>query len=77
MNAITERAASAAILLQDAFPIEEFARRHGIGRTTAYAEISAGRLIARKVRGRTIVTAEDAKAWREQLPKVADAAAAE
>jgi hypothetical protein len=27
-------------------------------------------LLARKVRGRVIVLAEDAKAWRNQLPKV-------
>ena len=55
----------------DGFTVEEFARRHGIGRTTAYEEIKDGRLIARKVRGRTLITIEDAREWRANLPKVA------
>jgi hypothetical protein len=54
---------------QDAYSVEHFARRHGIGRTTAYEEIKAGRLVARKVRGRTLIFAEDAKVWRESMPK--------
>jgi hypothetical protein len=62
---------------QDGYSVEEFARRHDIGRTTAYEEISSGKLIARKVRGRTIITREDAAAWRGSLPKVmTDTAAA-
>jgi excisionase family DNA binding protein len=61
---------------QDAYSVEEFARRHGIGRTTAYEEIKDGRLVARKVGSRTIVTDEDARAWRVNLPKVAACAAA-
>ena len=55
---------------QDAFSVDQFARRNGVGRTLVYQEIQEGRLIARKVRGRTLITTEDAKAWREQLPKV-------
>lgn len=55
---------------QDAFSVEDFARRNAIGRTTAYEEIKEGRLVARKVGARTVVTVEDAKAWREKLPKV-------
>jgi len=54
----------------DAFTVVEFARRHRIGRSTAYQEIRSGRLTARKVRDRTIITAEDARTWREHLPKV-------
>jgi hypothetical protein len=61
---------------QDAYSVDDFARRHGIGRTTAYEEIKDGRLIARKVRGRTLVTIEDARAWREALPKVSESNAA-
>jgi len=53
-----------------AWSVDEFARNHGIGRTTAFAEIKDGRLIARKVKGRTIVIDEDAAAWRASLPKV-------
>jgi hypothetical protein len=59
-----------------AYSIEDFARAHSIGRSTAYGEISAGRLVARKMRSRTIVTAEDAKAWRANLPKLSRAGAA-
>jgi hypothetical protein len=41
-----------------------------IGRTTAFAEIKAGRLIAHK-RGRTtIILIEDADAWLQSLPRV-------
>jgi hypothetical protein len=54
---------------QQAYSVEGFAARHNIGRTTVYGEIKEGRLIARKVRGRTIITAEDAHAWRASLPK--------
>jgi hypothetical protein len=59
---------------QDVFTVEDFARRHAIGRSTAYEEIKCGRLIARKVRGRTVVTIEDAKAWRGLLPRAEPAA---
>ena len=59
-----------------AYSVEDFARSHSIGRSTAYSEISAGRLVARKFRARTLVTIEDAKAWRLNLPKLTPAAAA-
>jgi hypothetical protein len=59
----------------DAYPFREFCRRNGIGATTGYAEVKAGKLIARKVRGRTIVTKEDGRAWRESLPKLEAATA--
>jgi hypothetical protein len=61
---------------QNGYSVEEFARRHDIGRTTAYEEIKAGRLIARKVQGRTIILEEDAKTWRESLPRVQPSVAA-
>src|SRR5689334_12402159 len=47
-----------------------FASRHSISRSKLYAEIKAGRLIARKVGDRTVILAEDGRAWRENLPKV-------
>jgi hypothetical protein len=56
--------------LQDSFSVDEFARRNRIGLTTAYAEIRAGRLIARKIGRRTVITIEDARSWRDNLPKV-------
>ena len=52
-----------------AYTVEQFATKHAISRAQAYKEISAGRLTARKVGGRTIVTIEDAAKWRRTLPK--------
>ena len=56
--------------LQDSYSVDEFARRNRIGLSTAYAEIRAGRLIARKIGRRTLIVAEDARSWRDNLPKV-------
>jgi hypothetical protein len=54
----------------DAYSLVNFASRHGISRSKLYGEIKAGRLTARKIGDRTIILAEDGKAWREGLPKV-------
>jgi excisionase family DNA binding protein len=51
-----------------AFSIEEFCRRFGIGRTRAYEELKFGRLRARKVGRRTVITEDDAEAWLRRLP---------
>jgi hypothetical protein len=51
-----------------AWSVPDFARIHGIGRTLAFEEIKDGRLTARRVKGRTIITDEDAAAWRASLP---------
>jgi hypothetical protein len=58
-----------------AISIRDFCRRNSIGMTTAYAEIAAGRLIARKCRSRTLIAIEDEKAWRDNLPKIEASAA--
>jgi hypothetical protein len=58
-----------SVLLQKSYSLNEFARQNAIGLTTVRGEIKAGRLAARKVGRRTIITAEDAKAWQERLPK--------
>jgi hypothetical protein len=50
------------------FSIVDFAATHAISRTQAYREIGAGRLIASKVGKRTVITAENAAAWRAALP---------
>jgi len=55
--------------------IEEFAINNGISRSQAYKEIAAGRLIARKVAGRTIILPEDEQSWRDSLPKLQPRAA--
>lgn len=60
---------------KDGFTVQEFCQRNGISRTTFYAEVGDGKLIARKARGRTIVLYDDAKAWRESLPRLEPAAA--
>lgn len=54
-----------------AYSVDAFCAAHGVGRTTVYAEIKAGRLIASKVGRRTIILAEHARAWRDALPKLA------
>jgi hypothetical protein len=59
-----------SVLLQKSYSLNEFARQNAIGLTTVRSEIKAGRLAARKVGRRTIITAEDAKAWQDWLPKV-------
>ncbi len=50
------------------YPLPDFCRNHGVSRSTAYREINAGRLEARKRGSRTIITAEAAKAWLDSLP---------
>jgi hypothetical protein len=54
----------------DADTIAEFAYRHRISRSKVYEEIKAGRLIASKVGTRTIITNENAAAWRRSLPTI-------
>jgi excisionase family DNA binding protein len=53
-----------------AFPVPEFCRRYGIGRTNAYQEIAAGRLRAVKVGRRTLITHDAAEAWLAALPEL-------
>jgi hypothetical protein len=57
-----------------AFTVEGFADAHEIGRSKVYDEINAGRLKARKVDNRTIITAEDAADWRANLPLAVETA---
>jgi hypothetical protein len=55
--------------------IPEFSQRNGIGESTTYKEIRTGRLVARKVGRRTIITNDDERAWRDNLPRLQAAAA--
>jgi hypothetical protein len=48
--------------------VTTFGETYDIGRTKTYEEINAGRLKARKVGRRTIITAEDAEEWLSLLP---------
>lgn len=55
-------------VVRKSWSIPEFAARHGIGQTSVYAEIKAGRLQARKMGARTIITREAEDAWLSALP---------
>jgi len=57
-------------LLSNAYSLDEFARVNDIALTTVRREIESGRLVARKIGRRTIITPEDATAWRDHLPRV-------
>ena len=50
------------------YSVDRFAAEHDISRSQVYVEISQGRLVARKVGTRTLITAEDAARWRKNLP---------
>jgi len=50
------------------FSVPDFALAHAISRTQIYREIGGSRLIASKVGKRTVITAENAAAWRAALP---------
>ncbi len=53
-----------------AFSVKGFCRAHQVGRTFVYAEIRAGRLIARKAGKKTLITSGDAAAWRANLTPI-------
>jgi excisionase family DNA binding protein len=53
-----------------AMSIEEFCDLYGPGRTKAYEEIKSGRLRARKIGKRTIITLDDAEDWLRRLPEI-------
>lgn len=55
--------------------VEEFCEIYDVGRSSAYVEIRAGRLKARKVGKRTIIAVDDAEEWFARLPRVKAAAA--
>jgi|APThiThiocy_cv2_1041547.scaffolds.fasta_scaffold56617_2 hypothetical protein len=51
-----------------AMSVDEFCRWARIGRTKAYAEAKAGRLLLRKIGAKTVIRTEDAQAWLAALP---------
>jgi hypothetical protein len=53
-----------------AFSIKTFCERNEVGRTTAYAEINAGRLRASKAGKRTIILEENEAEWLKNLPAI-------
>ena len=52
--------------LADTVPVA--CARLGVSRSTLYLEISAGRLRAVKVRGRTLLRRVDQSSWADNLP---------
>jgi len=53
-----------------AFTIDEYCRRYRICRETAYREIRAGRLQARKLGRKTLILRADAETWAAGLPEL-------
>ncbi len=51
-----------------AYSVREVSQLAGIGQTTVYAEIKAGRLKVRKLGARTLVRRADLEAWLDALP---------
>ncbi|SFO74182.1 DNA binding domain-containing protein, excisionase family [Bradyrhizobium sp. Ghvi] len=56
-------------MLEGAVSLDRFCAENSVSRATCYREISAGRLEARKVGRKTVITKAAAKAWLEALPK--------
>jgi hypothetical protein len=56
--------------MDGATSLDEFCAVNAVSRATAYREIDAGRLEARKVGRKTIVTKEAARDWLQSLPKL-------
>ncbi len=54
------------IRVRPVYTVDAFCGDFGIGRSTFYAEVRAGRLKAFKIGDRTAVAGEDAMAWRER-----------
>lgn len=57
-----------------AYPLNDFAKAIGIGRSKVYEEIRLGRLRAKKLGARTVITGTDARAYLDSLPDVKAAA---
>lgn len=53
-----------------AIRLSELAKRGPLSRSTLYAEIAAGRLVARKLAGRTVVLDDDWRRYLESAPIV-------
>jgi hypothetical protein len=52
---------------RNCFSLKEFCFRNAIGRTTAYKEIKAGRLLTKKVGKRTLISIEEEARWLGSL----------
>jgi excisionase family DNA binding protein len=59
-----------------AFSIPEVMLKTGLGRDTVYRLVREGKLVARKVGKRTLVTSVDLQAFLAALPRIGDGRAA-
>jgi excisionase family DNA binding protein len=57
-------------MLDGAISLNDFCAANAVSRPTAYREIAAGRLKARKVGRKTIIPKESERAWLQSLPPV-------
>ncbi|GAA2821482.1 hypothetical protein GCM10010836_11520 [Aminobacter aminovorans] len=73
MSEVSEERTTAAPS-KAAYSIDEFCETFGVGRTLAYDEVAAGRLLTRKAGRRTLIRAVDAQAWLDALPSGRNAA---
>ena len=69
LTAAVRRALRAVSGAKLAYSVEEFGAVAGLGRTKLYAEIAAARLRARKAGKRTVILAEDGRAYLASLPE--------
>ena len=53
-----------------AYSIDDFCECAALKRSFVYEEIKAGRLIARKARGRTLILPTDARNYLQDLPTI-------
>lgn len=53
-----------------AYTINEFGQAFGVGRIKIYEDIKTGAIKTRKAGRRTLIRAEDARAWLDALPEV-------
>lgn len=53
-----------------AVPIDEAARRAGVGRSTIYSAINRGEIVLRKQGRRSLIRIDDLKAWIDAMPTV-------
>ena len=55
--------------------IDDLVEASGLGRTSIYAQIRDGHLVAKKCGRRTIILPSDAEAWLKNLPRLGGEAA--
>lgn len=61
------------LVTKEFYTVAQFCETYGIGRTTFYAEVKAGRLRTVKIGAATRVRRADASAWADSLPTQAAA----